>query len=859
MVTVLRNGRWQENVVNESDIVVGDIVKLEAGSIIPADGIIIDCKEVKIDESSLTGESKQIAKCKYEICCDILNKMRNSHEVINDLNLSSIPSPIILSGTQLSNGEGYFLSLAVGSNSCAGRIFNSLSEEDEKLTPLQKKLEVIASKIGILGLIVASLTVAALIIRYLIGRGINGGWQVSDILLIVEYFLLGITVLVVAIPEGLPLAVTIALAFSVKKMYEQNNLVKQLMSCETMGGATNICSDKTGTLTENIMKVFSIYFLGNVLYLQDDEETLNKIKENEETFRLFKECLISNCTASEQKGSATEIAIIKLMKRFKIDFQKEQENLIQKDYIRFHYDSNRKKMSTILKHVRNENSHILHIKGAPEIILDACEFIHTNQGARKITSSDKDSILSICEDFNKKALRTIGFGYRILDPNEGGTDHSERDSNGKNIVEESKIVFLGLLGIRDAVRKGVPDSVKVCQKAGITVRMVTGDNLITAKAIAQVCNIYDADDSDNNLALEGKEFYRLLGGVYKCCKKCKTRDCNDDEHKKIDKIENIEEFKKIKDKLRVIARSRPEDKYLLVTALKELDEVVAVTGDGTNDAPALKKANVGFAMGIAGTPIAQKAAHIVLLDDNFSSIVVALKWGRNIYLGIKKFIQFQITVNIVALASAFVGSVIIQESPLTPIQLLWVNLVMDSLGSLVLATDSPNNDILKELPYKKNDFIITRIMMKHIIGQSIYHIIVLFIILFAGPYFIPEEDFSVSGISFSFNYRIRSGLRFAYNGYEDLSVTNLDKVTLYSQKIYHILGPSRHLTFFFTTFIFLQLFNEINCRKVNDELNIFQGMFENYFALIIWIVEVALTAIFIEFGRTVFQFCIYVH
>ena len=353
-------------------------------------------------------------------------------------------------------------------------------------------------------------------------------------------------------------------------------------------------------------------------------------------------------------------------------------------------------------------------------------------------------MLKIIESFAERALRTICLSYKDLKANEGGPEHEAYSKNqelaeaGIREVEETGYTCFAILGIKDVIRPEVPGAVLQCKAASIKVRMVTGDNKITARAIAKECNIYDAGIPDDLQVMEGPFFYEKVGGLY--CKNCgKSCPCLCPGKDVKEGVRLMNEFKPIRENLRVLARSRPEDKYLMVTGLRECDDVVAVTGDGTNDAPALKKADVGFAMGIAGTDVAKHACDIILLDDNFSSIVKACMWGRNIYDNIRRFLQFQLTVNVVAMTTALVGAVILKESPLQPIQLLWLNLIMDSLGSLALATEPPTSALLKRKPQSREDYIVSHKMVKHILGAAIFELIVVFVIVFAGDRFIPEH------------------------------------------------------------------------------------------------------------------------
>ncbi len=371
------------------------------------------------------------------------------------------------------------------------------------------------------------------------------------------------------------------------------------------------------------------------------------------------------------------------------------------------------------------------------------------------------------------------------------------------------------------------EAIRRCQGAGIKIRMVTGDNPITAVAIAKECGIIK--EETEGCVMCGVDFAKAVGGL--------DRQLDPKDPKKIisEKVHNQEAFNRIISKLDIMARSRPEDKYLIVTGLKNAGEVVAVTGDGTNDAPALKKANVGFAMGIKGTAVAKDAADIIIEDDNFASLVKAVKWGRNIYDNIKRFLQFQLTVNVVALITAFVASCIITDSVLTPVQLLWVNLIMDSLASLALATDPPSEKLLNNPPIKKDDYIITRTMVKHILGQSVYQCIVTFTIIFAGEYFIPEDTTTIPANP------------------KDASLIHPGNITDYTKEMRNEFGASRHFTMVFNTFVWMQLFNEINCRKINDEINTFAGMCKNKLFIIVWFITAIVQVILVNFGDRVFS------
>ena len=437
---------------------------------------------------------------------------------------------------------------------------------------------------------------------------------------------------------------------------------------------------------------------------------------------------ICNTNAELDSGLATEMALLKMADKFGAKIAPLRAKHVPKEAIRFQFTSERKRMSTIIENVENGTDYgkRIHMKGAAEIVLKRCNRYIDAKG--DIVEMDqhkaKDMEESIINNYAKRALRTICIAYKEVQPGDGGSLHEDEESVGNPIIENNDFICIGILGIKDVIRDEVEEAIRKCQRAGIKVRMVTGDNPITAVAIAKECGIIT--EETEGCVMCGVDFEKAVGGLVR------TKDPKDPKKILSEKVGNQEAFNRILSNLNIMARSRPEDKYLMVTGLKDMNEVVAVTGDGTNDAPALKKANVGFAMGIKGTPVAKDAADIIIEDDNFASIVKAVKWGRNIYDNIKRFLQFQLTVNVVALVTAFVASCIITDSVLTPVQLLWVNLIMDSLASLALATDPPSEKLLENPPIRKDEYIVTRKMVKHILGQSVYQCMVTFVIIFAG-------------------------------------------------------------------------------------------------------------------------------
>uniref|UniRef100_A0A672HH25 Calcium-transporting ATPase n=1 Tax=Salarias fasciatus TaxID=181472 RepID=A0A672HH25_SALFA len=817
--TVVRGGQVIQ--IPVAEIVVGDIAQIKYGDLLPADGVLIQGNDLKIDESSLTGESDHVKKTQEK-------------------------DPMLLSGTHVMEGSGKMVVTAVGVNSQTGIIFTLLGggeddedDEEEKkkekeekkkqkknkkqdgsvenrkkakaqdgaameMQPLnsdegadaeekkkanlpkkeksvlQGKLTKLAVQIGKAGLVMSAITVIILVVLFVVDTfWIQNLPWVKDctpiyIQFFVKFFIIGVTVLVVAVPEGLPLAVTISLAYSVKKMMKDNNLVRHLDACETMGNATAICSDKTGTLTMNRMTVVQAYIA---------EKHYKKIPEPENIPSSSLDMLILgiavNCAYTtkimppekegglpRQVGNKTECALLGFSNDLKRDYQSIRNEIPEeKLYKVYTFNSVRKSMSTVLKMA--DGSYRMFSKGASEILLKKCYKILTANGEPKVfRPRDRDDMVKkVIEPMASEGLRTICLAYRDFSTADG-----EPDWDNENDILTG-LTCICVVGIEDPVRPEVPDAIRKCQRAGITVRMVTGDNINTARAIATKCGILQP--GDDFLCLEGKEFNRRI-----------RNEKGEIEQERIDKIWP---------KLRVLARSSPTDKHTLVkgiidSTVAEQRQVVAVTGDGTNDGPALKKADVGFAMGIAGTDVAKEASDIILTDDNFSSIVKAVMWGRNVYDSISKFLQFQLTVNVVAVIVAFTGACITQDSPLKAVQMLWVNLIMDTFASLALATEPPTESLLLRKPYGRNKPLISRTMMKNILGQGVYQLIIIFTLLFAG-----EKLFDID-----------SGRDAPLHA-----------------------PPSEHYTIVFNTFVLMQLFNEINARKIHGERNVFEGIFNN--------------------------------
>uniref|UniRef100_A0A8C1M9M4 Calcium-transporting ATPase n=1 Tax=Cyprinus carpio TaxID=7962 RepID=A0A8C1M9M4_CYPCA len=680
----------------------------------------------------------------------------------------------------------------------------NLSKKEKSV--LQGKLTKLAVQIGKAGLVMSAITVIILVVLFVVDtfwiQGLPWEKECTPIYVqfFVKFFIIGVTVLVVAVPEGLPLAVTISLAYSVKKMMKDNNLVRHLDACETMGNATAICSDKTGTLTMNRMRVVQVFIADKHYKKVPEPDVIPSGTMDLLTLGISVNCAYTTKIMSPEKegglnrqvGNKTECALLGFAMDLKKDYQAIRNEIPEeKLYKVYTFNSVRKSMSTVLKNA--DGSFRMFSKGASEILLKKCYKILTVTGEAKVfRPRDRDDMVKrVIEPMASEGLRTICLAYRDFPASEGEPDWD----NESDIL--TRLTCVCIVGIEDPVRPEVPDAIRKCQRAGVTVRMVTGDNINTARAIASKCGILQP--GDDFLCLEGKEFNRRI-----------RNEKGEIEQERIDKIWP---------KLRVLARSSPTDKHTLVkgiidSTVLERRQVVAVTGDGTNDGPALKKADVGFAMGIAGTDVAKEASDIILTDDNFSSIVKAVMWGRNVYDSISKFLQFQLTVNVVAVIVAFTGACITQDSPLKAVQMLWVNLIMDTFASLALATEPPTESLLLRKPYGRNKPLISRTMMKNILGHAVYQLTIIFTLLFAG-----EKIFDID-----------SGRNAPLHA-----------------------PPSEHYTIVFNTFVMMQLFNEINARKIHGERNVFEGIFNNLIFCTIVFGTFLIQIVIVQFGGKPFS------
>ncbi|KAG8058243.1 hypothetical protein GUJ93_ZPchr0002g25593 [Zizania palustris] len=754
-VEVIRGGR--RILVSIFDIVVGDVVALKIGDQVPADGVLITGHSLAIDESSMTGESKIAFK---------------DHK-----------SPFLMGGCKVADGYGTMLVTAVGLNTEWGLLMASISEDNNEETPLQVRLNGVATFIGIMGLAVAAMVLVVLIARYFTGHTMNPDGSVqfvkgqtsvkSTIFGTIKILTVAVTIVVVAVPEGLPLAVTLTLAYSMRKMMADKALVRRLSACETMGSATTICSDKTGTLTLNQMTVVRSVVGGIKLNSPVDVGNLSPAVSS-----LVLEGIAQNTSGSvfepedgsvvEVTGSPTEKAILSWGVELHMKFVEERSKSAIVHVSPFNSEKKRGGVAVI---VRDSDIHV-HWKGAAEIVLSLCTNWLTVDGTRHEMTPDKaNQFKKYIEEMAEESLRCVAFAYTNLE-----LEHVPSEEERINWeLPDNDLTLIGIVGMKDPCRPGVRNAVDLCINAGIKVRMVTGDNLQTARAIALECGILTDPQASAPVIIEGKVF------------------------RAYSEVEREDVAKKIS----VMGRSSPNDKLLLVKALKK-HNVVAVTGDGTNDAPALHEADIGLAMGIQGTEVAKESSDIIILDDNFASVVKVVRWGRSVYANIQKFIQFQLTVNVAALVINVVAAVSSGNVPLNAVQLLWVNLIMDTLGALALATEPPTDQLMKRPPVGRREPLVTNIMWRNLFIQAVFQVAVLLTLNFRGH-----------------------------------DLLHLSRDTLdHASKVKN--------SFIFNTFVLCQVFNEFNSRKP-EELNIFDGVSRNHLFLGVVSITVVLQAIIIEF------------
>ena len=766
-VKVLRNGNITN--VSKSELVPGDIIYLETGDMIPADGRFLNTIDLRVREDMLTGESDDVRKYS-EVVVDMETIDVKGEKQIQD----PIPAKQInmgFAGTLVAYGKGTMLVTAIGDSTEMGKIAETL-QMDEEDTPLQVKL-------GKLGATIAKIStvIAALLFVFMVYKIISKGGVDIDTSSIVNFldsigpiktaFVVCIALIVAAVPEGLPTMINMTLAITMQKMAKINALVTKKEACETVGCISVICSDKTGTLTQNRMTVENVYLNGEFVAIEDIKDDI-----------FINNCLI-NSTADisfegescNYLGNSTECALLLALKDYDYKIVRKEANVIHQ----IPFSSINKFMATVVE--SDDNNNVLLVKGAPEVILNNCLYEVSGSKMVRIDEDRRTKILDEIQKLQAKSMRIIGFGFKAIDEaeieaaatNEGAVLRSDYTEKGKGLI------FNGFVAIKDPLRPDVLDAIKVAKKAGVDTKMLTGDNINTAKAIGE----------ELGMLSEGK---RAVEATY------------------IDTLNDDELRKEIND-ISIVARSKPETKLRIVSALQANGEVVGVTGDGINDARALTKADVGIAMGITGSEVSKNAADIILTDDNFTTIVHGIEWGRGVYQNFQRFIQFQLTVNIIAFLVAIVSQVLDMEMPFTTIQLLWVNIIMDGPPALALGLEPIRKEVFDRKPVDRKASIITKSMITTIVLNAIYVTTILLI----------QMKFNILGVS--------------------------DRV---------VNGASEMETVLFALFAFNALFNAFNCREFGTD-SILKNFFKNKIALKIIGVTAVAQIIFTEVFSSFFN------
>ena len=729
-VKVIRGGHILE--IPKREVVVGDIVMLNAGDEIPADGILLSAVSVQVNESSLTGEP-----------------MATKTTVEADFDKeATYPSNAVMNGSTMLGGYGVMQVTQVGDATEYGKVYTGSQIENNTQTPLDKQLNTLASFITKASYVIAAVIFIARTVIYLTEHPAIDWISFGSYLL--STAMIAVTVIVVAVPEGLPMSVTLSLAMSMKRMLANNNLVRKMHACETMGAATVICTDKTGTLTQNQMRVSEADFD----YAPDSE-----VKE------IIDEGIAVNSTAHLDEGAngvkvlgnPTEGALLLWLADRGIDYSLLRRNARVVEQLTF--STERKYMATVVESPLLKHR-VVYVKGAPEYVMNFCSEKIT---ARGLVPMDKcrPQVEEKLLQYQNQAMRTLGFAYALV-------SDDEPYFLAGHLAPHIRLTFLGVTAIADPVRKEVPEAVASCLNAGIQVKIVTGDTPATAREIARQISLWTPEDGDRNI-ITGPEFANL------------------DDNTLLERIPD----------LKVIARARPMDKERLVKLLQSQDEVVAVTGDGTNDAPALNAAQVGLSMG-DGTSVAKEASDITIIDNSFGSITNAVLWGRSLYRNIQKFILFQMTINVAACLIVLIGAFLGTESPLTVTQMLWVNLIMDTFAALALASLPPDERVMRDKPRHLNDNIVTRAMGKGIIGTGIAFVLLLFGLL---QYFKHVDVISIT----QFDLRIFFANFFNFAPAPD--------------------GLTRYeLTLFFSIFVFLQFWNMFNAKAFGNVQSAFSRL-----------------------------------
>ncbi len=750
LVKVIRNGLIQE--IPRKDVVVGDIVVLETGEEIPADGELIEAISLQVNESNLTGEP-------------VINKTIIEADFDEE---ATYASNLVMRGTTVVDGHGSMKVLRVGDATEIGKVARQSTEQTTEPTPLNIQLTKLANLIGKIGFTVAGLAFLIFFIKDVVlyfDFGALNGWH--DWLPVLErtlkYFMMAVTLIVVAVPEGLPMSVTLSLALNMRRMLATNNLVRKMHACETMGAITVICTDKTGTLTQNLMQVHEPNFYG----LKDGGKLAD-----DDISRLIAEGISANSTAFLEEtgegekpkgvGNPTEVALLLWLNSQKRNYLELREGARVLDQLTF--STERKFMATLVKSPLIGKK-VLYIKGAPEIVLGKCKEVILD-GRRVDSVEYRSTVEAQLLGYQNMAMRTLGFAFRLVEDNE--------PDDCVALVSENNLNFLGVVAISDPIRPDVPAAVAKCQSAGIGIKIVTGDTPGTATEIARQIGLWKPEDTERN---------RITGVAF--------AELSDEEA--LDRVMD----------LKIMSRARPTDKQRLVQLLQQKGAVVAVTGDGTNDAPALNHAQVGLSMG-TGTSVAKEASDITLLDDSFNSIGTAVMWGRSLYKNIQRFIVFQLTINFVALLIVLLGSIVGTELPLTVTQMLWVNLIMDTFAALALASIPPSESVMNDKPRRSTDFIISKAMQHNIFGVGTLFLVV----LMAMIYYFTNADGGMT---------------------------------------------VQRLTIFFTFFVMLQFWNLFNARVFGTTDSAFKGLTKSYGMELIVLAILGGQFLIVQFGGAVFR------
>lgn len=740
MVSVFRDGQIHR--IERKDVVVGDTVVIETGDEIPADGTLMEALALRVNESDLTGEPT-------------IRKTVIPEEFKAE---ATYPSNYVCRGSSVIEGHGIFVVEKVGDATEWGKVYRGAQIDNKIKTPLNEQLDKLGKAITIASYVIAGLIVFFRMVMYFgFGNAHAFSW-IDFARYALNTLMLAVTLIVVAVPEGLPMSVTLSLALSMKRMLDTNNLVRKMHACETMGAATVICTDKTGTLTKNQMSVGECRFCA----LPDgrlSESAVSHLVEESIALNSTAFLEFSERTKVKVVGNPTEGALLLWLFDQNIDYEKLRDDAEIVKQLPF--TTKYKYMASVVK-TEVEGEYVLYVKGAPEILMKRCKSVLLPQGEVEIDSL-KAGIEQQLLGYQNKAMRTLGFAFKFITEEELG--HVFVD--GKLTRED--MCFLGIAGIIDPVRDDVADSIQDCLNAGIGVKIVTGDTPGTAKEIGRQIGLWNADDDDSKM-ITGKEFNLLT----------------DDELR--DRVAE----------LKIMSRARPSDKERLVRLLQERGEVVAVTGDGTNDAPALNKAQIGLSMG-DGTSVAKEASDITILDNSFKSIARAVAWGRSLYINIQRFILFQMTINVAACLIVLAGAMLGTASPLTVTQMLWINLIMDTFAALALASLPPDYRVMHDQPRPRKAYIITKEMASRIIGVGLFFVAVLFGFI---QYFKHCEVISLAHFS----------LRDYFVNFFNFSHVNegID---------------AKELSLLFTIFVFMQFWNIFNAKAFRTNQSALKGLF----------------------------------